>query len=73
MIRSSCFSFEAAHKYFKQIARKQNFKNLKLSLAKRHQLLECSNFGDSKENPSSHPLFATENFFGYYEWQMNRK
>lgn len=60
LIRSSCFNFESAHKYFKELARKQNFKNLPLSLAKRHQFLECSNFGDVEESPSSHPLFATE-------------
>ena len=60
LIRASCFNFESAHKYFKELARKQNFKNLAMSLAKRHQFLECSNFGDSKESPSSHPLFATE-------------
>lgn len=52
--------FEAAHQYFKQIARKQNFINLPLSLAKRHQLFKCSSFGDLKENPISHPLFLTE-------------
>ena len=34
--RASCFSFESAHKYFKELARKQNFKNLPFSLAKRH-------------------------------------
>ena len=64
MIRASCFSFEAAHNYFKQLARKQNFKNLTLSLAKRHQFLDCVNFGDSKEDPSSHPLFGTERRYG---------
>ena len=63
MVRSSCFSFEAAHKYFKELARKQNFKNLTMSLAKRHQFLECVNFAND-ENPSSHPLFATEKKFG---------
>ena len=46
MVRSSCFVFESAHNYFKQLASKQNFKNLELSLASRHQFLECSNFGD---------------------------
>ncbi len=64
LIRSSCFSFESAHSYFKELARKQNFKNLTLSLAKRHQLLECCNFGDDQETPSSHPLFSTEKKFG---------
>ena len=60
MIRSSCFSFESAHNYFKTLAQKQNFKNLPLSLARRQQLRECSFFGDTDENPSSHPLFSTE-------------
>ena len=29
-------------------------------MAKRHQYLECCNFGDANECPSSHPFFATE-------------
>ena len=64
LICLSCFSFESAHSYFKKLARKQNFKNLTLSLAKWHQLLECCNFGNDKETPSSHPLFSTEKTFG---------
>ena len=64
MVRSSCFSFESAHRYFKELARKQNFKNLPFSLAKRHQFNECCNFGDAKENPSSHPLFCNEISYG---------
>ena len=60
MIRSSCCTFESAHRYFKELARKQSFKNLPLSLAKRHQFLECCNFGDANECPSSHPFVATE-------------
>ena len=64
MIRSSCSSFEAAHQYFEQTARKQNFKNLPLSLAKRHQLLECSYFGLASENFNSHSLFSSEWTFG---------
>ena len=60
MMRTSCFTFESAHRYFKELGRKQNFKNLPLSLAKRHQMFECCNFGDSSQNPGSHPLFATE-------------
>ena len=40
MMCSCCSSFEAAHHYLKQTARKQNFTNLPLSLAKRHQLRE---------------------------------
>ena len=60
LIRSSCFAFESAHIYFKRLAQNQSFRNICSTLAKRHQLLECSYFGDSNENPSSHPLFSTE-------------
>ena len=64
MIRASCFNFEAAHNYFKVLARKQNFKNLEMSLAKRIQLLDACHFGDAKNRPSSHPLFDNERKFG---------
>ena len=64
LIRSSCFVFESVHNYFKQLASKQNFKNLVVSLATRHQFLECANFGDACENPNAHPLFSTERKFG---------
>ena len=38
LIQSWCMRFEAMHSYFKDMARKiKNFKNLPLSLAKRHQ------------------------------------
>ena len=62
LIRHSCFGFESAHNYFKEIARKQNFKNLAKSLAERCQLNECSHFAD--ENPASHPLFSSERKYG---------
>ena len=42
--RASCFSFESAHNYFKELARKNNFKKLPVSLAKRHQKMESCNF-----------------------------
>ena len=64
LVRHSCFSFESAHNYFKELARKQNFKNLAKSLAERCQLKECSNFGDSTEDPKSHPLFSSERKYG---------
>ena len=64
LIRHSCFGFESAHNYFKEMARKQNFKNLPKSLAERCQLNDCSYFGDDKENPASHPLFSTERKYG---------
>ena len=64
MIRSSCSSFEAAHQFFKQAARKQNFKNLPLFLAKQYHLLECSYFGVASKNFNSHPLFSSKRTFG---------
>lgn len=43
LIRSWCMRFEAKHSYFKDMARKiKNFKNLPLSLAKRHQSMESA-------------------------------
>ena len=62
-IRYSCFSFEAAHKYFKSLAKSQNFKNLPLSLANRFQYLSTCNFAGNSEG-SSHPLFNKEKIFG---------
>ncbi|XP_028418281.1 uncharacterized protein LOC114543534 [Dendronephthya gigantea] len=63
LIRHSCFAFESAHNFFKETARKQNFKNLTKSLAERCQMNECSNFADSN-NPQSHPLFSNERQYG---------
>jgi hypothetical protein len=62
LIRHSCFGFESAHNYFKEIARNQNFKNLAKSLAERCQLNECSHFADG--NSASHPLFSSERKYG---------
>ena len=64
VIRHSCFNFESAHNYFKELAGKQNFKNLPKSLAERCQLKECGNFADLNESAKTHPLFATEKVFG---------
>ena len=64
LIRHSCFGFESAHNYFKNLARKQNFKNLPKSLAERCQLMECGNFGDRDEAAHTHPLFSAERKFG---------
>lgn len=71
MVRTSCFTFESAHRYFKELGRRQNFKNLPVSLARRHQMFECCNFGDSLERPGSHPLFATEKKCGVVN-QVNK-
>ena len=64
VIRHSCFNFESAHNYFKELAGKQNFKNLPKSLAERCQLNECGNFADWNESAKTHPLFATKKVFG---------
>ena len=43
LIRTWCMRFEGKHSYFKDIAHKtKNFKNLPLSLAKRHQSMESA-------------------------------
>ena len=39
--------------YFKELARKRNFKNLTKSSAERCQLKECGNFSDVDEAPQS--------------------
>ena len=64
LVRHSCFNFESPHNYFKELARKQNFKNLAKSLAEQCQLKECGNFGDSMEDAKSHPLFSSERKYG---------
>ena len=64
LIRHSCFGFESAHNYFKEVARRQNFKNLTKSLAERCQLNECSNFADPNDKSSCHPLFSSERKYG---------
>ena len=65
LIRASCFSFESAHNYFKELARKQNFKNLPVSLAKRHNKLECCNFINNHIAPNSRPLHSTKRKTGF--------
>jgi hypothetical protein len=41
--------FEAKHQYFKQIARRvQNFRNINMTLAERHEMRKCvEHFGTS--------------------------
>ena len=62
LVRHCCTRFEARHKYFKESAREQNFKNISLSLAERCQLDNCADF--ATEKPCQHPLFSTEKVFG---------
>ena len=64
LIRHSFFGFQSAHKYSKELARKQNLNILPKSLAERCQLQECSNFCDVSENASSHSLFSSERDYG---------
>jgi hypothetical protein len=63
-IKTERFGINSAHIYFKEIARKQDFKNRSKSIAERRQLNECSNFGDPKEKRNEHPLFSTERKYG---------
>ena len=58
--RASRFIFESAHNYFKELAQKQNFKNLLVFLAKCHQKMEYCNFIKKQLTQDSHSLFATE-------------
>ena len=60
----SRFSFESAHNYLKELAQKQNFKILPVSLAKRHQKMQSCNFINNQLTPDSHPLSATGKTFG---------
>ena len=43
MVSTWCMRMEAKNSYFKRIAQLGNFKNLPLSIAKRHQRLLCAN------------------------------
>ena len=58
LVRHCCLRFEARHRYFKDLAPQQNFKNICLSLG------ECCQFDDCAdceiENPIQHQLFSTE-------------
>lgn len=62
LIRNSCMRFEARHQYFKDLATRQNFKNICLSLAERCQYDDCADF--INEDPSNHPLFSGEKELG---------
>lgn len=57
LVRSSCFSFESTHSYFKTLAQKQNFKNISKSLANRCQYRDCLYLNE-------HPIFTTEMKYG---------
>ena len=57
--RALCFSFESINNYSKDLSRKQKFKNLSVSLARRYQNIECCNFINDQLRPDSNLLFAT--------------
>ena len=62
LVRHCCLRFEARHRYFKDLAPLQNFKNICLSLAERCQLDVCADF--ETETPCQNPLFKTEKVIG---------
>lgn len=62
LIRHSCMRFEARHQYFKDLATRQNFKNICLSLAEQCQYDDCAHF--INEDPSTHPFFAGDKELG---------
>ena len=47
-IRALCFSFESTDSYSKDLSGKQKFKNLSISLARRHEKMESCNFINSQ-------------------------
>ena len=65
MLSVCCVSALNLHTlYLKELAQKQNFKNLPVSLAERHQKMEYCNFINNQLTPNAHPLFATQKKFG---------
>ena len=67
-----CFSFESTHNYSKDLSREQKIKNLSVSLARRHQKMECYNFMNNQLTPDSHLLFATGKKFSVISsWRDN--
>ncbi|XP_028409387.1 uncharacterized protein LOC114531989 isoform X2 [Dendronephthya gigantea] len=62
LVRHCCLRFEARHRYFKDLAPLQNFKNICLSLAERCQVDECADF--ETQTPCQHPLFKSEKVIG---------
>ena len=62
LVRHCCMRFEARHRYFKELAPQQNFKNICLSLAEHCQRDLCKDF--QTENPRQHPLFSSERELG---------
>ena len=54
-----CFNIESAHNYSKYLSRKQKFINWSVSLARRHQNMECRNFINNQLKLDPNLLFIT--------------
>ena len=66
--RALCFRFESTNNYSEYLSRKQKFKHLSVSLARRHQKMECCNFINNQLTMVSHVLFATEKKNSAINW-----
>lgn len=68
LIRSWCMRFEGKHAYFKDLSKKiKNFKNIALSLALKHQKIECAQnmaVDDVDGSAESSSLFGSDVMFG---------
>ena len=68
LIRSWCMRFEGKHAYFKDLSKKiKNFKNIALSLALKHQKIECAKnmaVDDVDGSAESSSLFGSDVIFG---------
>lgn len=69
LIRSWCMRFEGKHAYFKDLSKKiKNFKNIALSLALKHQKIECAKNmtvdDDVDGSAESSSLFRSDVIFG---------
>lgn len=65
LVRSWCMRYEAKHSYFKNLAKViKNFKNLPLSLANRHQSMECADSLVLNDEVDPCPLFQHDIDYG---------
>ena len=60
MVNMWCMRMEAKSSYFKRVAQIRNFRNLPLSVAKRHQRLLCGHLQGK--------LFVIGNKYCYFSW-----
>ena len=61
-VRFSCMRFEGKHKVFKNMAKNQNFINLKKSLTEDYLKSEC--ISKDVESEEDHPIFSSEKIIG---------